>query len=160
MELFLAQNHSAMTHLPIAAAIMAAAAAIVRLFANKKEVILVWAILSLAALVTVPSALITGVAAAKGRFNDAGKPYIQSGLIVDRIPASSRIFIHQVLGIGGAILACILGAAAIIQLRGREANRYWIVLLAVMLAILWGIGGHLGGEDLWGPATFPAFEIG
>jgi hypothetical protein len=158
MELFLAQNHSAMTHLPIAAAMMAAVAALIRLFANKREVILLWAILSLVALVTVPTTLVTGIAAAKGRLNDAGKPYIQSGLIVDRIPANGHIFTHQVLGIGGAILACLLGVAAIIQLRGREVSRHWIALLALLLAIVWGIGGHLGGEDLWGAATFPGFQ--
>jgi hypothetical protein len=158
MELFLAQNHSAMTHLPIAAAMIAAVAAIIRLLSNKKEVILVWAILSLTALATVPPTLITGIAAAKGRFNDEGKPYIQSGLIVDRIPANSRVFYHQMCGIGGTLLAIVLGIAAIVQLRGREVNRYGIVLMTLLLAIIWAIGGHLGGEELWGPTTFPAFK--
>jgi hypothetical protein len=158
MELFLAQNHAAMTHLPIAAAIMAAVVAAIRLLVNKREVVLLWAILSLTALATVPPTLITGLAAAKGRFNEEGKPYIQSGFIANRSPASSRIFYHQVCGMGGAILACLLGMAAIVQLRGRELSPYWIALLALLLAILWGVGGHLGGEELWGPATFPGFQ--
>jgi hypothetical protein len=158
MELFLAQNHSAMTHLPIAASIMAAVAAIAGLFVNRRELLLAWAILSLAALATVPPTLITGIAAAKGRFNEEGKPYIQSGLTVDRVPANSRIFNHQAFGLGGAILACFLAAPAIAQLRGKNPNRILICSLAILLAILWGIGGHLGGGELWGPGTFPAFH--
>jgi hypothetical protein len=158
MELFLAQNHSAMTHLPIAASVMAAIAAVAGIFVNKREVFLVWAILSLAALATVPPTLVTGIAAARGRFNEEGRPYIQSGLIVDRVPVNSRIFNHQIFVFGGTFLACLLAATAIAQLRGRKLNRFLIALLAVLLAILWGIGGHLGGEELWGPDTFPAFQ--
>jgi hypothetical protein len=158
MELFFAQNHSAMTHLPIAASILAAVAAVTGLFVKKREVFLVWAILSLAALATVPPALITGVAAARGRFNEEGKPYIQSGLIVDQTAANDRIFKHQAVGAAGTILAGFLAVAAIAQLRGRKLNRLAIALFAILLAILWGVGGHLGGEELWSPETFPAFQ--
>jgi hypothetical protein len=158
MELFLAQNHSAMTHLPIAASILAAVAAVAGLFVKKREVYLVWAILSIVALATVLPTLATGIAAARGRFNEEGKPYIQSGLMVDRTPANDRVFKHQILGIGGTILACFLGVAAIAQLRGRQPNSAFIVLLAVLLAVAWGIGGHLGGSELWGPDTFPALK--
>jgi len=147
-----------MVHLPIAASVLAAVAAMVGLLINKKEVYLVWAVLSLAALATVPPALITGIAAAKGRLNEEGKPYIQSGLVVDRTPANSRIFTHQAIGAGGTLLACLLAAAAIARLRGRNVNRFLLACLAVLLAVLWGIGGHLGGEELWGPDTFPAFQ--
>jgi hypothetical protein len=158
MELFLAQNHAAMTQLPIAASILAAVAAIAGLFIKKREVFLVWAILSIVALVTVLPTIATGIAAARGRFNEDGKPYIQSGLIVERTPANDRVFKHQILGIGGTILACFLGAAAIAHLRGRQPSIIVIVLLAVLLAVAWGIGGHLGGEELWGPDTFPALK--
>jgi uncharacterized membrane protein len=158
MELFLAQNHSAMTHLPIAASIMAALTALIALYANKKEFIQLWAILSLIAFIAVPPTIVTGIAAAKGRFNEKGTPYIQKGLLVDRIPANSRIFRHEIMGIGGTILSGVLAAAAVARLRGREMNRLLIALLAVLLAVLWGIGGHLGGEELWSPDTFPAFK--
>jgi hypothetical protein len=158
MELFLAQNHSAMTHLPIAASILAALAALGGLFIIKKEVYLIWAILSLAAFITVTPTIITGIAAAKGRFNEEGKPYLQKGLIVERIPSNSRIFKHQILGIGGTILSGVLVIAAATWLRGRESNKILIALLSVLLAILWGIGAHLGGEELWSPDTFPAFQ--
>ena len=124
MELFLAQNHSAMTHVPIAASILAALAALAGLFILKKEVYLIWAILSFTAFITVFPAIITGMAAAKGRFNEEGKPYLQEGLIVEQIPANSRIFRHQVLGIGGTILSGILAVAAAVRLRGRELNGF------------------------------------
>ncbi len=158
MELFLAQNHSAMTHLPIAASIMAAIAALAGLFANKREVLRLWAMLSLAAFVTVLPTLVTGFAAAKGRYNEEGQPYIQSGLLVNRIPANSRIFNHQIYAFSGTILSFLLAAGAAAQLSGRKLNRYLIALLTVVLAMLWAIGGHLGGEELWGPYTFPAFH--
>ncbi len=158
MELFLAQNHAAMTHLPIAASIMAAAAAIARLFIKRRELFLIWAILSLTALATVPPTLITGIAAAKGRFSEDGTPYLQKGLIIESTPANNRIYKHQMLGIGGTVLACFLGVAAIAGLRGREWNGKLIVILAILLAVIWGIGGHLGGEELWGPDTFPALK--
>ncbi len=158
MELFFAQNHAAMTHLPIASAILAAVAAIAALFAARKEVALICAVLSLAALLTAFPAIVTGIAAAKGRNNDEGKPYIQSGVIVSHIPANTRIFRHQMLGISGTLVAALLAILSVARARGRNANKYLIVLLAVLLAVLWGIGGHLGGEDLWGPDTFPAFH--
>ena len=158
MELFLAQNHSAMTHLPIAASIMAAFAALIGLYVNRRELFRIWAILSLTAFITVLPTIITGIAAAKGRFNEEGQPYIQKGLFVDWAPGNSRIFQHQALGIGGTILSGILAVIAVARLRGREPNRFLVALLTVLLAILWGIGGHLGGAELWSPDTFPAFQ--
>jgi hypothetical protein len=158
MELFLAQNHSAMTHLPIASAILAAAAALAALFVSRKEVAFLVAVLSIAAFVTALPTIVTGVAAGRGRINDEGKPYIQSGVFVSNIPQNTRIFRHQILGITGTGLAAILAILAVARLRGRSPNRYLIALLAVLLALLWGVGGHLGGKDLWGPDTFPAFH--
>ncbi len=158
MTLFLAQNHSAMTHLPIASAILAAVAALMVLFVRRREISQCCAVLSILALVTVLPAAITGIAAAKGRFNDEGKPYIQSGVVVSNTPASARIFRHQVLGSAGAAVAAILALLGVSTLRGRNPNRYLIALLAVLLALLWGVGGHLGGQELWGADTFPAFH--
>ncbi len=155
---FLAQNHSAMTHLPIAAAIFGAVAAIAAVFVQKREIVWVWAILSITAFVTVLPTLATGIAAAKGRTNDDGKPYIEKGLIVSNIPADQRIFRHQLLGISGAVVAAALALLGVASLRGRTPNKYAVVMLAVLLAVLWGIGGHLGGEELWGPDTFPGFH--
>jgi hypothetical protein len=158
VTLFLAQNHSAMTHLPIATAILGAVAAIAALYVHKNEITWTWAVLSIAAFVTALPAAVTGIAAAKGRFNDEGKPYIQSGLIVAHIPANTRIFRHQILGASGSAVAAILAILGLRRLRGQNPNRYLVVLLAVLLAILWGIGGHLGGRELWGPDTFPGFH--
>jgi hypothetical protein len=158
MELFLAQNHAAMTHLPIASAIMLAVAALVGLIWVRKEIALLCSVLSVTALLTVVPTMVTGIAAAKGRFNDDGKPYIQNGIIVGSAPADARIFRHQMLGIGGTLDALALTILAVARVRGRNTNKYLIALLAVLLAVLWGIGGHLGGEDLWGPDTFPGFR--
>jgi hypothetical protein len=156
--MFLAQNHSPMTHLPIAAAILGAFVALMALVVRKNEITWAWAFLSIVAFVTALPAAVTGVAAAKGRLNDDGKPYIQSGLIVTHIPANTRIFRHQMLGISGFALAALLAIFGVRRLRGQTPNRFLIVLLAMLLAILWGIGGHLGGSELWGPGTFPGFH--
>jgi uncharacterized membrane protein len=158
MELFLAQYHSALTHLPIAAAILGAAAAVVALFVDRREVGLAWASLAIVAFVTVMPALITGIAAAKGRFNDEGKPYIGSGILVSGIEANTRIYRHQMLGISGAGIAAVLTVLGIARLRGRNPNKYVVALLAVLLAVLWGIGGDMGGREMWGPGTFPALQ--
>ena len=158
MELFLAQNHSALTHLPIAAAILAAFSAVAALFTPRKEIMLMWAFLSIAAFVTVLPTVATGVVAAKGRFNDNGKPYIESGVFVSNNPANTRIFQHEVLGSAGTALGAILAFLGLAFLRGRRPNMYLIALLAVALAVLWGLGGHLGGKEMWGPDTFPALK--
>ncbi len=155
---FLAQNHSAMTHLPIASAILGAIAAVMGLFIYKRELTWAWAVLSIVAFVTVLPTVITGISAAKGRFNEDGKPYIQSGILVPDVPANTRIFRHQILGASGAIVAAILAFLGIAQLRGRTPNKYLVVLLALLLALLWGIGAHLGGMELWGADTFPGFH--
>ena len=110
--------------------------------------------LALAALAISFSAASAG----KGRFNDDGKPYIQDSLLVKDIPANARIFRHQVLGLLGMALAAVLAVMGVAVLRGRIPNRYLVVVLTVLLAVLWGIGGHLGGMELWGPDTFPAFH--
>jgi hypothetical protein len=155
---FLAQNHSAMTHLPTAAAILGAAAALALLFVCKKEITFCWAVLSITAFVTVIPTMVTGIAAAKGRLNDEGNPFIQSGFIVDNLPENERIHRHQLLGISGSVLAALLTLLGISRLRGGNPNKYLVFVLTLLLAILWGIGGHLGGEELWGPDTFPAFH--
>jgi uncharacterized membrane protein len=158
MELFLAQNHSAMTHLPIASSILGAIAAVALLFVSRKEIVWSWAVLTIAALVTAFPTLVTGIAAAKGRLNEDGKPYIERGVLVSNIPADTRIRRHQILGITGTAVAALLTILAVARLRGRNPNKYLVAVLAVLLAVLWGIGGHLGGEELWGSDTFPAFH--
>jgi hypothetical protein len=158
MELFLAQNHSAMTHLPIASALLAAGAALAGLFVRRQGIALSAAALSIVAFLTVLPAVVTGIAAARGRFSDDGRPYIRSGVIVRDVPANERIFRHQILGAAGAGVAAALAALGVATLRGGHTNRYAVALLAVLLALLWGIGGHLGGKELWGPDTFPAFH--
>ncbi len=158
MDLFLAQNHAAMTHLPIAASIMAALAGVAGLFVNRREFYRFWAMLTLAAFLTVLPTLATGIAAAKGRYNEEGQPYIQKGLLVSQTPANSRIFNHQIFGTGGAIVAAFLAFKALAQLRGREPNRILIAVLTVILAVLWAAGGHLGGKELWEAYTFPVFQ--
>ena len=159
MELFLARNHAVMVHLPIGAAVLAAAAAIVGLFVHRREIAWSWAVLSLVAFVSALPALVTGSAAAKGRFNEEGKPYLEQGLIVADTPANTRIFRHQMLGIAGTVAAGLLSALGIARLRGRNPNRFQVAALAIALAFLWGIGGHLGGQVLWGPDTFPVFSM-
>jgi len=158
MELFLAQNHSAMTHLPLACAILGAVAAVAALFVRRNEAGAIWAVLSIAALVTAIPAAVTGRAAAQGRFNLDGKPYLESGLLVGNSPANERIYRHQSLGLGGMALSVILSAAALLHLRGRRVNKVLAAALAVLLAILWAYGGHLGGEEIWSPETFPGFQ--
>lgn len=158
MMLFLAQNHSAMTHLPIASSILGAVAAIAVLFVSRKEIVWSWAVLSIVAFLTAIPTLTTGIAAAKGRINEDGKPYIQSGLIVDWVPENTRVARHQVLGVSGFAIAAILAVLGIARLRGRNPNKYVIAILALLLALLWGIGGHLGGEELWGSDTFPGLH--
>jgi len=155
---FLAQNHAAMTHLPVASAILGAVAALAALAVSRKEVTWAWAMLSIIAFLTVLPTLATGIAAAKGRFNEDGKPYIQGAILVTDLPANERIFRHQLLGVSGAVVAAILALLGASRLRGGTPNRYLIALLAVVLAVLWGVGGHLGGEDLWGADTFPGFH--
>lgn len=158
MELFLAQAHSAMTHLPIALAILASISAVTAMFTARREFALSWALLSIAALVSAVPTVITGVVAAKGRFNGEGKPYLESGFLVDDVPANVRIRRHELLGCAGTGVAAILSASGFALLRGRKPNMYLIALLALALAILWGLGGHLGGKELWGADTFPAFQ--
>lgn len=158
MEMFFAQNHSAMTHLPVAAAVMVAACAIAALFTSRREIARAWAILSIVAFVTALPAVVTGVEAAKGRFNGEGKPYIQGTFLVGRTPASERVWRHQVLGVSGSAMAALLAVLGVAVLRGRSPNKYLITLLAVALAVSWAIGAHTGGEELWGPDTFPAFK--
>jgi hypothetical protein len=158
MLMFLAQNHSAMTHLPIATAILGAFAALANLVIRRNEITWAWALLSIAAFLTALPAAATGIAAAKGRLNDDGKPYIQGGFIVTHIPGNTRIFQHQMLGISGFAVAALLAVFGVRRLRGQYQNRFLIVFLAMLLAILWGIGGHLGGSELWGPGTFPGFS--
>ena len=155
---FLAQNHSAMTHLPIAAAILGALAALMALVVRRNEITWAWAVLSIVAFVAALPTAVTGIAAAKGRLNDDGKPYIESGFLVTPIRSNTRIFRHQMLGISGSAVAALLAVLGIRRLRGHNPNRYLVVLLAMLLALLWGIGGHLGGEELWGPDTFPGFH--
>jgi uncharacterized membrane protein len=158
MWLFLARNHSALTHLPIASSILGAIAALALLFVYRKEIAFCWAVLSIAAFVTVLPTMVTGIAAAKGRLNDENKPYIQSGFLVDNAPASARIHLHQILGVAGGMVAAVLALLGISRLRGGNPNKYLVFLLALILAVLWGIGGHLGGKELWGADTFPGFH--
>ena len=158
MELLLAQNHSAMAHLPIASAIFCAAAALIALFIPRKEVALFWAVLTITALATALPTVATGIAAGKGRINEEGKPYIERGVIVSKIPQDTRVYRHQMLGIAGTILAVFMTVLAVGTLRGRKLNKYVVAVLSVLLALLWGIGGHEGGKDLWGPDTFPGFQ--
>jgi hypothetical protein len=158
MWLFLAQNHSAMTHLPIASAILSAVAALALLFVYRKEIAVCWAILSITAFVTVIPTMVTGIAAAKGRINNDGKPYIQTGFIVNDVPANARIHLHQILGISGGAAAALSTLLGISRLRGRDPNKLLVFVLAMLVAILWGISGHIGGEELWGADTFPAFH--
>lgn len=158
MELFLAQNHSAMTHLPTASAILGAFAALAALFVLRREIAWSWALLSLTAFLTAFPTIATGIAAAKGRFNGEGKPYLQSGVIIPDAPQNARVRKHQLLAGAGMALAAVQAVLALTFLRGRKPNRYLVALLAVLVAVLWGIGGHLGGQELWGPDTFPAFH--
>ena len=158
MIMFLAQNHSAMTHLPIASAVLGAVAALAALFLGRKEIYWAWAVLSIVAFVTVLPTVATGIAAAKGRLNEDGKPYIQQGFFVSNLPANARILRHQVLGISGVALAAVLAFLGISTLRGRVPNKIVVALLAMLLAILWGLGAFMGGKELWGPDTFPGFH--
>ncbi len=158
MELLLAENHSAMTHLPIATAILAAAAAITFCCVRRKEISLFWAALSLVAFLSVLPTITTGIFAAKGRLNERAKPYIQSGIIVRNLPENTRIFRHQIVGMAGACISALVAILAVMKLRGRDPNPYMLAVLTLLVAVLWGVGGHLGGKVLWGPDTFPGLE--
>jgi hypothetical protein len=159
MELFLAQNHSAATHLPVASALLAAGAALTALYVRKSEASLFAAVLSIVAFVAVLPTVITGVAAAKGRFNDDGNPYITSGVIVAEIPVNERIFRHQILGCAGAIVAAAMALLGVATLRGHHTSRHLVAVLSVLLALLWCTGAHLGGKELWSRETFPALKV-
>jgi hypothetical protein len=124
----------------------------------RREVVRSWALLALVAFATAVPATVTGIAAARGRFNGDGKPYIQDGIFVPDTPQNERIRRHQQLGVGGAIIAVVQAVLALACLRGREPNRCVAAVLAVLLAVAWGVGGHMGGQELWGPDTFPAFH--
>jgi uncharacterized membrane protein len=158
MELFLAQNHSAMTHLPIAAAILAVLGAAARLLTSRKEVIFAWAALSIAACVSVVPTLTTGLYAARGRFNEDGKPYLESGLFVGAGVANARVRSHELLGTAGSAVALVSAFLGVISLRGGRTNKYLSLFLGLAMTLLWAIGGHLGGKELWGPDTFPALK--
>lgn len=158
MELFLAQNHEPMTHLPIATSLLAAAVAIALLFVDKPHLRTAWAMLVLIASITVIPTIMTGIFVAKGRYNDKGKPYIENGVQVAWVPENTRIARHQVLGVAGFVVALGLSWAAIGQLRGKVRNKIAIAVASIALAAIWAVGSHIGGQELWGPDTFPAYE--
>jgi uncharacterized membrane protein len=152
MELFFAQNHAPMTHIPIACAILATIAAIANLFYQRKELTWAWAMLVIIAFLAAFPAIITGTFAAVGRF------YLEQPGIVENIPDNDPIAIHQRLGIAGAVIALILAIFGVRRLKGKENNRILILVFSLALAILWGYGGHLGGKTSWAPDTFPQYE--
>lgn len=152
MELILAQNHEAMSHLPIAASVLAAIAAIVLLFVVKKELRFMWAVLAIVAMATAVPAALTGIMAAKGRL------YIDEGFIVNDEPESADIKTHQTLQVSGFVVSIVLAVLGYRSLRGKESNKYFVAAVSVALALLWGIGSHVGGKALWSPETFPAYE--
>ena len=152
MELFFAQNHAPMTHLPIASAMLAAVAAVLALFIKKPQLTWAWAMLSIVAFVTVLPTILTGIQAAKGR------GFIEEGLMVAEKEGNEDIVLHQRLGIAGTAVAMVFLFVGVRQLRGKNVNRWLAAVLAVTLAILWGFGGHMGGHEMWGPDTFPRFE--
>ena len=152
MDLFLAQNHAPMTHLPIAASILAALAAIAAIFIDKREIRWTWGMLTIIAFLTVIPTIATGIAAGIGR------NYIEQGIMVADTPDNQTIRIHQMLGSAGALVALVSAIAGVWYLRGKKVSRPLAAILALTVAILWGIGGHLGGSALWGPDTFPAYE--
>ena len=152
MELFLAQNHAPLTHLPIAAAILAALASIAALFIRKPQLTWAWAMLSIIAFVTVLPTIVSGIQAAKGR------GYIEQGVLVADMEGNEDVVIHQRLGMAGAAVAAFFLILGIRQLRGKAVNRWLAASVAVALAILWGVGGHMGGRASWGPDTFPKYE--
>ena len=158
MELLLARNHSALTHLPIASAILLAVSAAIAIFTARKEIAFAWASLSIIAFITALPTATTGVMAARGRFNTDGKPYLESGLLVSGNPANERVRRHEMLGVTGLPVSFTLAILGARKLKGRSPNRYLVLFLAVALAVLWGLGGHLGGMEMWGPDTFPAFK--
>ena len=149
---FLAQNHAPMTHLPIAAAILAAVAAVAAFKFDTKELRWSWAVLTIIAFVTVIPTVATGIAAGIGR------KFIEHGIMVADTPDNATIRIHQLLGTSGALLALFNAYLGYRYLRGKKTARSLAAILALTVAILWGIGGHLGGRELWGPDTFPAYE--
>ncbi len=152
MELFLAQNHAPMTHLPIACSILAALAAIAAFVYKKPELTWAWAVLAIIAFLTVFPAIVTGIYAAIGRM------YLEHPGLVQDIPENDPIAWHQRLGISGAILALVLAFLGIRRLRGKENNRIVVLLFSLALAIVWGIGGHLGGKTSWSADSFPGLE--
>ena len=152
MWLFLAQNHEPMTHLPIATSILAALAALLILFVEKKELRWSWAVLTIVAFMAVVPTIATGIAAGVGR------KYIEHGLLVTNIAENSTIRYHQLLGLTGAVLALINALLGLRFLRGKHVSKSLAVILALTIAIIWSIGAHLGGKDLWSPDTFPGYE--
>lgn len=152
LELFFAQNHAALTHLPIACALLAALAAVLALVRKSEDLPKAWAILSIIAVVTVIPTILSGIQAAKGR------SYIEQGIFVSDAPENADIKLHQQLGMAGALSGFVMAFLGWRHLRGRKANRILVAVLAISTAILWGATGHMGGKALWSPDTFPAFE--
>jgi hypothetical protein len=152
MELFLAQNHPPMTHLPIAVSMLAALAAIAALFIKRKELVWAWSMLSIIAILAVIPTILTGVQAGKGR------KFIEHGVFVSDTPDNATILWHQRLGISGAFVAVGFVVLGVRQLRGKNVHPVLAAAVATSLAIIWGVTGHLGGKESWGPDTFPAFD--
>lgn len=153
MELFFAQNHAPMTHLPIASAILAVVALVLARLFKRPEAEWMWAVLSITVFITIIPAAATGIHAARGR------EYIEADhYLVRDSPDLGDLRTHQQLGIAGTVLAlaaAILGAR---HLRRKRVPKLISFVVALALATVLGIGGHLGGKELWSPATFPAYE--
>jgi hypothetical protein len=66
-------------------------------------------------------------------------------------PRSGRTFPNGVVDAVSALLG-------IRSLQGGFSNKHLTFLLALFPAVLWRVGGHLGGEKLRGADTFPAFH--
>ncbi len=152
LELFLAQQHAAFTHLPIATSVLAALAALIAFVRPRDDLRRAWAILSLIALITVIPTILSGIQAARGR------QYITQGVFVDTDPEHADIRLHQQLGIAGTVVALVLAGFGVRELRGKRSPRLLVAILAVTTALVWGFGSHMGGKALWSPDTFPAFE--
>jgi uncharacterized membrane protein len=158
MAQFLAQFHPATTHIPIATSFLAAVAATLAVILKKDALKTSWAVLTLVALVCVLPTIVTGIYAAKGRFNDKGKPFIEHGVLVPNTPENARLVVHQRLGLTGFGLALIASVFAVRHLRRKRVHVAVMIVLAWLLSVTWAVGGHIGGRELWGPDTFPAYE--
>lgn len=143
---FLSRLHPALVHFPIATSILALVTLGLYLALKREELRWMWAFLAAVAALAALPAVATGIIAA------TGKGYMSGGLFpTNDFP---RIQNHETLGLLGTALSFAL---AYLAYRTYQTGNLLVVptlFLAAGLAVVWGMAGHLGGEQFWRDELF------